>query len=108
MQKLLNIGEVADLLRMSARAVKRLPIHYSRMGRLRRYDLRDVEAYRLESLECPSTSAKARRTSTQKSKSEGIGLFEALKQHPAGRRKRSTAITERKSLSEPESLSRRP
>jgi len=93
MLKLLDIDEVAALLKVSAKTVKRLPIQFSRMGRRRRYDLRDVEAYRKDSLECPSSNAQDRRIGTRKSTSEGIGLSEALARHPAVKPKPSTEST---------------
>lgn len=104
MNKLLDIEEVAGILRVSIKTVKRLPIQFSRVGRFRRYDLRDIEAYRKDAIEpCPSTNAQDRRTGNRRSSSAGIGLSEALAQHPAATRKRSTASTEKRSRPAPES-----
>lgn len=103
MNKLLGIEEVAGILQVSIKTVKRLPIQFSRVGRFRRYDLRDIEAYRKDAIEpCPSTSAQDRRTGTRRSLSGGIGLSEALAQHPAATQRRSTESTGKKSQLEPE------
>lgn len=75
MTKLLTIKEVADMLQMSVRNVRRLPILFSRMGKARRYDARDVEAYRRDTLQCPSSSEPARRSIIRKSSSEAVGLL---------------------------------
>ena len=80
MNKLLTIDEVAVILRKSPRTVRRLKgLEFSRIGSSRRYDERDVEAYRKGKLECQSSCAKDRRSTIASSKSKDIGFLEALR-----------------------------
>jgi hypothetical protein len=81
--KLLTIDEVAAELKLSPRSVRRLnDLPYSKIGGSRRYDLRDVEAYHKDHLQCQSSSAKGVRTTTRSSKSKALGFFEALNAAP--------------------------
>jgi hypothetical protein len=92
--KLMTAAEVAALLRCeSVRTVKRKPIPYVRVARIRLYDPADVRAYLESQRICPSTNAPTPRSGTPKLKSTGTGLAAALAQHPAGKLRRSTAST---------------
>lgn len=43
--KFLTLQEVADMLKVCPRTVTRKPIRFTKVGSLRRYDIRDVEKY---------------------------------------------------------------
>ena len=86
--KLLTTEDVAKVVGVTARGVRKLEIPFVRIGRLRRYDRRDVEAYIRESKKWPSSKDQGPRTTIRSSKSEGIGFAAALKQHPIEKRSR--------------------
>ncbi len=45
MPALLTLDEVAKLLKVSTRTVQRLPLRFAKIGKSRRYEVRDVERY---------------------------------------------------------------
>ncbi len=86
--QLLDVKELADLLKCCERKARDLPIPFSRAGRKRLYNMRDVHKY-LEDRKCLSPSAKVLRTGKRSSSSKGIGLLEALEHDPGGKRSNS-------------------
>lgn len=85
--KLLTVDQVAALLGKSVRTAKRRPIPFSRDGRTRLYDQRDVDAYLARVKECPYSEGRAPRIITRRSSSEAVGLYEALAKRPGARPK---------------------
>lgn len=83
MQQPLKVTEVASLLRVSVRTARDLPIPFSRVGRQRRYDIRDVEKFMKQNVECPSPVEPHRPVSENSSSYSVVGFSEALKQAPA-------------------------
>ena len=84
-----TIGEVAAYLQFTQRHIRNLPIPFARIGRCRRYDPRDVEAY-VQGCKCLSSSAVAPQTGKRNSSSKEIGLLEALARHPGETRSNSS------------------
>ena len=70
-QRAVIVAEYAEILKKSARTVKRRPIPYCRDGNSRLYHRSDVYAYLAEVRKCPSSSAPARRSTTPGSRSTG-------------------------------------
>lgn len=86
--KLMTTEEVAKCLGSTTRAVRNFEIPFARIGRLRRYDPRDVKEYIRKLKECPSSKDPAPRIGIRSSKSAGLGFAEALKQNPIVKRSR--------------------
>jgi hypothetical protein len=84
--KLLKTEDVADILGVTARKVRDLPIPFIRVGKNRRYHPRHVQAFMSEAVECQSASVKVPRSITMTSSLKVVGLSEALKLHPVGKR----------------------
>jgi hypothetical protein len=88
-----TIGEVAAYLQFTQRHIRNLPIPFARIGRCRRYDPRDVEAY-VQGCKCLSSNAVAPLSGKPRSSSKAFGLSEALAQAPDVKPSNSNARSE--------------
>lgn len=83
---LLTTEEVATMLRCSPRTVRRLKLAYCKPHGRRMYQLSVVEQYLKDSTKCPSSGDRRARSTIRKSRSEGVGLSEALELTAGARR----------------------
>ena len=83
--KLLSTEDVAEMLGVSPRKVRDLPIPFVRVGKNRKYHPRHIQNYMQEFLECQSANAKTPRTTITTSSSGVVGLREALRQNPSAK-----------------------
>jgi len=83
--KLMSTDEVADILGVTPRKVRDLPIPFVRVASKRKYHPLHIQNFINESVECQSTNAKAPRTTTTTSSSKAVDLREALELHPVAK-----------------------
>lgn len=94
-EKLLTIEEVARFLHRSPRSVRRLQIPVVRIGRKPLYDREALQRF-VESHKCQSLNVPDHRSTIVKSRSRGVGLFEALERVSGEKRRPSSGVSRKK------------